>query len=307
MHVIVGQGQPTRSCMPRRKGATFIEEGPGAQASQAQRRLCASSMPPGQPHSPERPHHRTCRQLKPLEAGAVGSCRAQVIQADLRDARLTRLLADDVVTLSQALAKEESATRLRSGARQAEVERDPWRAAERETVIETQVSESAPESARPRRPTMAPRGPARTLCRSSVGGGRTGAQSGRDLRPGTRGCGIQRNSIGRPASSETRHSLCRARRDRSTRTCLRPAARWRLSKRWPQRRPGCRDCSGLLPTGREGLATLVGQVTQPDPAARPGGLRPSDPAGALRGPGSGVRRAARVPSNGDPDHRFGRG
>ncbi|GAA3043130.1 hypothetical protein GCM10020000_22870 [Streptomyces olivoverticillatus] len=86
------------------------------------------------------------RQLKPLGRQAAVARRAAVIQADLRDARL-RLLADDLVTLREALRTEiadEAALKARKEAAEAELHA----AAQREAALEEQVRELTPRLAR---------------------------------------------------------------------------------------------------------------------------------------------------------------
>ena len=83
------------------------------------------------------------RQLKPLGRQADVARRANVIQSDVRDARL-RILADDLVTMRTALEAEiadETAVR----ERRREVESALVAAKAREAVLEAQIASSSPE------------------------------------------------------------------------------------------------------------------------------------------------------------------
>ncbi len=156
MHVIVGQGQLDAILHASPEGRRgFIEEAAGVLKHRKRKEKALRKLDAMQANLTRLNDLTTelRRQLKPLGKQAQLARRAQVIQADLRDARL-RLLADDVVTLSQALAKEES-DEAAIRARQAEVERDLAMATERETVIEMQVAESAPKQAQAQETYMA--------------------------------------------------------------------------------------------------------------------------------------------------------
>ncbi|MGH3313500.1 MAG: chromosome segregation SMC family protein, partial [Streptomyces sp.] len=108
MHVIVGQGQLDGVLHADPTGRrAFIEEAAGVlkhrkRKEKALRKLDAmqANLARVQDLTDE-----LRRQLKPLGRQAAVARRAQVIQADLRDARL-RLLADDLVALRQALRTE---------------------------------------------------------------------------------------------------------------------------------------------------------------------------------------------------------
>ncbi|MFF4601250.1 chromosome segregation protein SMC [Streptomyces sp. NPDC001339] len=108
MHVIVGQGQLDSVLHADPMGRrAFIEEAAGVlkhrkRKEKALRKLDAmkANLARVQDLTDE-----LRRQLKPLGRQAAVARRAAVIQADLRDARL-RLLADDLVTLREALRAE---------------------------------------------------------------------------------------------------------------------------------------------------------------------------------------------------------
>ncbi|MER7326136.1 AAA family ATPase [Streptomyces lydicus] len=108
MHVIVGQGQLDSVLHADPMGRrAFIEEAAGVlkhrrRKEKALRKLEAmkANLARVQDLTDE-----LRRQLKPLGRQAAVARRAAVIQADLRDARL-RLLADDLVTLREALRAE---------------------------------------------------------------------------------------------------------------------------------------------------------------------------------------------------------
>ncbi|MEI6622226.1 MAG: chromosome segregation protein SMC [Actinomycetes bacterium] len=110
MHVIVGQGRlddVLRATPEERRG--FIEEAAGVlkhrkRKEKALRKLdsMSANMVRLQDLTGE-----LRRQLKPLGRQAEVARRAQVIQSDVRDARL-RLLADDLLIVQTALAKEEA-------------------------------------------------------------------------------------------------------------------------------------------------------------------------------------------------------
>nr|WP_206322801.1 chromosome segregation protein SMC [Streptomyces sp. HNM0575] len=108
MHVIVGQGQLDGVLHADPNGRrAFIEEAAGVlkhrkRKEKALRKLDAmqANLARVQDLTDE-----LRRQLKPLGRQAAVARKAQVIQADLRDARL-RLLADDLVALKEALRSE---------------------------------------------------------------------------------------------------------------------------------------------------------------------------------------------------------
>jgi chromosome segregation protein len=149
MHVIVGQGRLDailHASPEDRRG--FIEEAAGVLKHRKRKEKALRKLDAMQANLTRLTDLTTelRRQLKPLGRQAQLARRAQVIQADLRDARL-RLLADDVTSLTDALAKEES-DEARIRARQAEVEGALAAARAREAVVEEEVASEAPLQAR---------------------------------------------------------------------------------------------------------------------------------------------------------------
>lgn len=149
MHVIVGQGQLDSVLHADPTGRrAFIEEAAGVlkhrkRKEKALRKLDAmrANLARVQDLSDE-----LRRQLKPLGRQAAVARRAAVIQAELRDARL-RLLADDLVTLREALRAEladEAALKARKEAAEAALRE----ASLREAELEEQVRTLAPRLAR---------------------------------------------------------------------------------------------------------------------------------------------------------------
>ncbi|MFK4108861.1 AAA family ATPase [Streptomyces sp. NPDC002176] len=145
MHVIVGQGRLDSVLHADPLGRrAFIEEAAGVlkhrkRKEKALRKLDAmkANLARVQDLTDE-----LRRQLKPLGRQAAVARRAAVIQADLRDARL-RLLADDLVTLRQALGAEiadEAALKERKDT----AERALSQALQRETAIEDEVRRLTP-------------------------------------------------------------------------------------------------------------------------------------------------------------------
>ena len=145
MHVIVGQGRLDailRATPEERRG--FIEEAAGVlkhrkRKEKALRKLDAMS---GNLTRLSDLTSELRRQLKPLGRQAELARRAQVIQADLRDARL-RLLADDVVTLSSQLAQEEADEAALRTARD-EIRQAIETARAREAELDAELSRVAP-------------------------------------------------------------------------------------------------------------------------------------------------------------------
>ncbi|MFI5917029.1 AAA family ATPase [Streptomyces anulatus] len=140
MHVIVGQGQLDSVLHADPMGRrAFIEEAAGVlkhrkRKEKALRKLDAmgANLARVQDLTDE-----LRRQLKPLGRQAAVARRAAVIQADLRDARL-RLLADDLVTLRDALRDEiadEAELKKRKDAAEAELRTALAREAELEGVV----------------------------------------------------------------------------------------------------------------------------------------------------------------------------
>ncbi|MFD3750829.1 chromosome segregation SMC family protein [Streptomyces cyaneofuscatus] len=145
MHVIVGQGQLDSVLHADPMGRrAFIEEAAGVlkhrkRKEKALRKLDAmgANLARVQDLTDE-----LRRQLKPLGRQAAVARRAAVIQADLRDARL-RLLADDLVTLRDALRDEiadEAELKNRKDAAEAELKA----ALAREAELEGEVRRLAP-------------------------------------------------------------------------------------------------------------------------------------------------------------------
>lgn len=145
MHVIVGQGQLDSVLHADPMGRrAFIEEAAGVlkhrkRKEKALRKLDAmgANLARVQDLTDE-----LRRQLKPLGRQAAVARRAAVIQADLRDARL-RLLADDLVTLRDALRDEiadEAELKRRKDAAEAELRT----ALAREAELEGEVRRLAP-------------------------------------------------------------------------------------------------------------------------------------------------------------------
>lgn len=145
MHVIVGQGQLDSVLHADPMGRrAFIEEAAGVlkhrrRKEKALRKLDAmgANLARVQDLTEE-----LRRQLKPLGRQAAVARRAAVIQADLRDARL-RLLADDLVTLRNALS-EEIADEAELKRRKESAEARLKEALARETELEDEVRRLAP-------------------------------------------------------------------------------------------------------------------------------------------------------------------
>ncbi|MFF3764880.1 chromosome segregation protein SMC [Streptomyces sp. NPDC001922] len=145
MHVIVGQGQLDSVLHADPMGRrAFIEEAAGVlkhrkRKEKALRKLDAMQ---GNLARVQDLTDELRRQLKPLGRQAAVARRAVVIQADLRDARL-RLLADDLVTLQEALRAEvadEAALKERKEAAEAHLRA----AQQREAALEEEVRVLAP-------------------------------------------------------------------------------------------------------------------------------------------------------------------
>ncbi|OEU91414.1 chromosome segregation protein SMC [Streptomyces oceani] len=152
MHVIVGQGQLDSVLHADPMGRrAFIEEAAGVlkhrkRKEKALRKLDAmqANLARVQDLTDE-----LRRQLKPLGRQAAVARKAQVIQADLRDARL-RLVADDLVTLREALRTEvadEAALKERKEAAEARLKA----AARREGELEQRVRTLTPRLERAQR------------------------------------------------------------------------------------------------------------------------------------------------------------
>jgi chromosome segregation protein len=149
MHVIVGQGQldAVLHASPEERRA-FIEEAAGVLKHRKRKEKALRKLDAMQANL-TRLADLTAeirRQLKPLGRQAEVARRAQVVQADLRDAR-ARLLADDLVTLVTTLEQEVAdETALR--ARRAEVEEQLAGARKRLGELELAAAEASPRHAR---------------------------------------------------------------------------------------------------------------------------------------------------------------
>jgi chromosome segregation protein len=149
MHVIVGQGQldAVLHASPEDRRA-FIEEAAGVLKHRKRKEKALRKLDAMQANL-TRLGDLTAeirRQLKPLGRQAEVARRAAVVQADLRDAR-ARLLADELVTLTQTLAQEVAdETALRQ--RRDEVERELTEGRRRLFEVEHAAREAAPRLAR---------------------------------------------------------------------------------------------------------------------------------------------------------------
>ncbi|MGA5841656.1 chromosome segregation protein SMC [Streptomyces pseudogriseolus] len=145
MHVIVGQGQLDSVLHADPMGRrAFIEEAAGVLKHRKRKEKALRKLDTMQANL-ARVQDLTDelrRQLKPLGRQAAVARRAAVIQADLRDARL-RLLADDLVTLREALQAEiadEATLKQRKEAAEAELKK----ALQREALLEDEVRRLTP-------------------------------------------------------------------------------------------------------------------------------------------------------------------
>ncbi|NJP46698.1 AAA family ATPase [Actinacidiphila epipremni] len=145
MHVIVGQGQLDSVLHADPMGRrAFIEEAAGVLKHRKRKEKALRKLDAMQANLARVTDltGELRRQLKPLGRQAQVARRAAVIQADLRDARL-RLLADDLVTLREALRAEvadEAALKERKEAVEAELAA----AVQREARLEEQVRALTP-------------------------------------------------------------------------------------------------------------------------------------------------------------------
>ncbi|WP_216217573.1 chromosome segregation protein SMC [Amycolatopsis aidingensis] len=146
MHVIVGQGQLSDilQAKPEERRA-FIEEAAGVLKHRKRKEKAVRKLTAMQGNL-DRLNDLTSelrRQLKPLGKQAEIARKAQAVQSELRDSRL-RLLADDLVTQRNTLAKEEADEKA-ARARRAEVEQALEVATSEQTELENAIAEDAPK------------------------------------------------------------------------------------------------------------------------------------------------------------------
>ena len=148
MHVIVGQGHldDILNAGPEARRA-LIEEAAGVLKHRRRREKALRKLDAMQANLTRLVDLTTelGRQLKPLGRQAQLARKAAVIQADLRDARL-RLLADDYITLSADLARDE-ADEAAAAAQRAELEAILTTARLTEAELETAAQQHAPRLA----------------------------------------------------------------------------------------------------------------------------------------------------------------
>nr|WP_019815794.1 AAA family ATPase [Saccharomonospora saliphila] len=146
MHVIVGQGQLSEilQAKPEDRRA-FIEEAAGVLKHRKRKEKALRKLNAMQGNL-DRLNDLTAelrRQLKPLGKQAEIARKAQVVQSELRDARL-RLLADDLVTQRNEIAKDEADEKA-ARARRAEVEQTLEMVTSEQTELEAVLAEDAPK------------------------------------------------------------------------------------------------------------------------------------------------------------------
>ena len=149
MHVVVGQGQldSILTATPEERRG-FVEEAAGVLKHRKRKEKALRKLDAMQANL-TRVQDLTAelrRQLGPLGKQAEIARRANVIQADLRDARL-RLLADELAGARSVLARE-TAAEAALRARQAEFARALDEAGSRESSVEAEAQQAAPMLAR---------------------------------------------------------------------------------------------------------------------------------------------------------------
>ncbi|NAZ82327.1 chromosome segregation protein SMC [Kineococcus sp. R8] len=149
MHVIVGQGQidAVLHASPEERRA-FVEEAAGVLKHRRRKEKALRKLDAMEANLTRVADLVTeiRRQLKPLGRQAEAARRAQVVQADLRDAR-SRLLADDLVQATSSLQRDE-ADEADLKRRQVRVEADLAEAAGRLAAAEQAAAAAAPDLAR---------------------------------------------------------------------------------------------------------------------------------------------------------------
>ena len=146
MHVIVGQNRLREILLatPEQRRA-YIEEAAGVLKHRKRKEKAVRKLEAMEVNLTrlEDLTNELRRQLKPLGRQAEVARRANVIQSDVRDARL-RLLADDLVQMKIALDAEiADETALRE--RRSEVESELTAARARESILDTEITEAAPQ------------------------------------------------------------------------------------------------------------------------------------------------------------------
>ncbi|WP_290049897.1 chromosome segregation protein SMC [Amycolatopsis solani] len=145
MHVIVGQGQLSAilESKPEERRA-FIEEAAGVLKHRKRKEQTLRKLANMQGNLDRLGDLTTelRRQLKPLGKQAEIARKAQSVQSELRDSRL-RLLADDLVTQRDAIAREEADERT-ARQRRAEVEQHLEIVSAEEAELEASLAEDAP-------------------------------------------------------------------------------------------------------------------------------------------------------------------
>lgn len=145
MHVIVGQGQLANILQAKpEEHRRLIEEAAGVLKHRKRKEKALRKLDAMQANLTRLTDltGELRRQLKPLGKQAEIARKAQIVQADLRDARL-RLLADDLVTARAELARDE-ADQEAARVKRAEVERALQAAQAEERALEEQVAADAP-------------------------------------------------------------------------------------------------------------------------------------------------------------------
>ncbi|WP_410606312.1 chromosome segregation protein SMC [Amycolatopsis sp. lyj-109] len=145
MHVIVGQGQLSAilESKPEERRA-FIEEAAGVLKHRKRKEQTLRKLANMQGNLDRLGDLTTelRRQLKPLGKQAEIARKAQSVQSELRDSRL-RLLADDLVTQRDSLAREEADEKT-ARQRRAEVEQHLEIVSAEEAELEASLAEDAP-------------------------------------------------------------------------------------------------------------------------------------------------------------------
>lgn len=145
MHVIVGQGQLSEILQSKPEDRrAFIEEAAGVLKHRKRKEKALRKLNAMQGNL-DRLNDLTAelrRQLKPLGKQAEIARKAQVVQSELRDAKL-RLFADDLVTQRREIEKEEADEKA-ARARRAEVEQALEVATSEQTELENALAEDAP-------------------------------------------------------------------------------------------------------------------------------------------------------------------